>query len=119
MSVVNKIVPSGFRYALYTVFGLVGAAGVAIAGSQGQQVDLAVNGAVVVAMVALAALDARSQASQVEATKLAMQNKDLGLGMYSEDGAKINLGTPESPTEKNEQPKKRIQTAAELFSNME
>lgn len=61
MSVVNKIVPSGFRYALYAIFGVSCGAGVAIAGSQGKSSDLVVNGVGLVAVLGAAVLDAKSQ----------------------------------------------------------
>ena len=44
MSVVNKIAPSGFRFGLYALFGIIGAAGVAISATQGDFLDSGVNG---------------------------------------------------------------------------
>jgi|AntAceMinimDraft_5_1070358.scaffolds.fasta_scaffold30275_1 hypothetical protein len=65
MSVVNKIVPSGFRYALYAIFGVACGAGVAIAGSQGKPNDLAVNGVGLLAVLGAAVLDAKNQVTSI------------------------------------------------------
>ena len=124
MSVVNKIVPSGFRVALYAIFGIATIAGVGIAGSQGDAGNVAVNAIGLVLVGGAAVLDAKSQGDQVTAAGEAMRNTQLAKDLYSDDpnAALIdNVSADPSSVEGRggSDDGKRIQTAAELFSGLD
>jgi len=120
MSVVNKIAPSGFRFSLYALFGVIGAAGVGIAVSQGNLGDAGINGIVLIFAAGAAFFDAQNQGDQVEATKAAMDNESLAKDLYSDEntaqvvaaGAVDDIGTSRDAGAGS-----RIMTAADLLGD--
>ena len=126
MSVVNKIVPSGFRIALYALFGIAGAAGVGIAVTQNHPNDAVINGGGLMLVAGLAFFDVKSQSDQVDATMTSMSNDQLAKDLYSDDNVAIidNVSggaTLQEPggLASDGGDGSRIKTAAELFGEVE
>lgn len=87
LGVVNKIVPPGFRIALYVLFGIVGGAGVVVDVLLEKPADGLIDAVGLAVAVALFIFDRSLTQGQVEATKSAMAEDRLGKGVWKDAGS--------------------------------